>query len=169
MALTMHQSSVFYFTRLLNNLSNILAKAQAHADETGTDPKDLLEARLAEDMFNLSQQIQMACLHPMLFVAGITGKPAELQKDEDRSFAELRSRISETISVLESIRPEDLNGSEDQEIVLVTPRADLPFTGQGSLQIFSLPNFFFHVVTAYDILRHRGVPLGKMDFLGGLK
>jgi hypothetical protein len=165
--LTIHQLTVPVFTRGLSALDKLLTKAEAHATETGTSLQDLFDARLAPDMFPLSAQVQRASDASKLAVARLTGVPGPAYEDNEATFAELHARIAKTIDHLSSIDPAAFEGAEARKVEIKTPNATLEWTGPDFLTQFALPNFYFHITTAYGILRHAGVALGKRDYLAG--
>jgi hypothetical protein len=167
MSLSMHQSSIPVFVRNLNNLSAILKKGEDHANEREIDESVFVNARLAPDMFPLSRQVQIACDVVKGASARLSGVEAPKHEDNETSFAELYTRISNTIEFLNSLPEEKINGTEDKEIKMKAGPFDLEFTGGDYLLGWALPNLYFHVATAYNILRHNGVDVGKMDYLGG--
>jgi uncharacterized protein len=166
MAISMYQASVPAFLQMLNSLSAILGKAEAYAAERKIDPAVLLGYRLAPDMFPLARQVQIATDHAKGCSARLAGVDVPKYADDETSFGALRERIARTIEFVEDFRPEDIDGSEERDIALTAGTRELRFKGQQYLVNFALPNFYFHVTTAYDILRHCGVPIGKRDFLG---
>ncbi|WP_027133341.1 DUF1993 domain-containing protein [Geminicoccus roseus] len=166
MPLSMYQASMPVFLRQLRSLSAILAKAERHAADRGEAPSLLIEARLAPDMFPLARQVQSASDAAKGAAARLAGVELPSFPDTEASFPELQERVAKTIAFLESVPAEKFDGSEVREIVLRPRGMELRFDGQGYLLTFALPNFFFHVTTAYAILREQGVPLGKLDFLG---
>ena len=168
MSLSMHQASVPVFQRTLKALSAILDKAQAHAEARKIDPAAFLTARLYPDMFPFTRQVQAACDAAKLGCARLAGVEWPKHEDKETSFAELKTRVSETLAFLEALKAEQFNGAEGREIVLKTSRGDLKFNGADYLRHFALPNFYFHAATAYDLLRHNGVEIGKRDFLGAV-
>ncbi|GAM96531.1 hypothetical protein U91I_00150 [alpha proteobacterium U9-1i] len=163
----MYAAAAPTFTRMLRNLDQILEKAEAHAKAKNIDPSVFLNARLAPDMHPLTRQIQMACDSPKGAMARLAGKTPEAHADTETSFAELHARIARVIDIVNSFQPADLDGSETREITIAIPNMELKFTGQDYLLTWVFPNFYFHVTTAYAILRHNGVELGKRDFLMG--
>jgi uncharacterized protein len=165
--LSLYDASVPLYLRMLRNLEGILGKAKAHAAEKGVDLSVLTEARLAPDMFPLTRQIQSASDAAKSGAARLAGVTAPSFEDTETTFPELEARIAKTISFLETIKPEQMAGAETRIIELPLPNRTLSFTGTDFLFQFSLPNFMFHVVTAYDVLRAQGVGIGKMDFLAG--
>jgi hypothetical protein len=167
MPLSMYQASVPVFIRMLNNLSAILDKAAAHAEAKKISPPVFLSARLSPDMLPFTFQVQTATDHAKGCTARLAGIEAPSFPDTEASFPELKERIAKTITFLKSVKPEQIDGSEERPIHLKLRTREIHFTGQPYLLSFALPNFFFHVTTAYAILRHNGVELGKLDFIGG--
>ena len=166
MPISMYQASVPVFSNMLGALSKVLAKGEANILERKIDPAVILSARLAPDMLPLTKQIQIASDHAKFAPSRLAGRDAPRFEDNEETFAELQARIAKTTDYLGTFAAADLDGSEDKAIQLKSPRRELNFIGLDYLQRFALPNFFFHVTTAYDILRHNGVPLSKTDFLG---
>ncbi|MGJ7495998.1 DUF1993 domain-containing protein [Variovorax sp. RT4R15] len=166
MSLSMYDASVTVFLHNLKQLSHLLDKGLAHAQATGIDPATLVQARLAEDMRPLSFQIQSASDASKLAVVRLTGVEAPSFADTETTFEELQARIANTRGWLQSVPREAFEGSEERAITMRAGATELAFVGQSYLLHFALPNFFFHVTTAYDILRHKGVPIGKRDYLG---
>jgi hypothetical protein len=167
MPISMSQASAPRFARMLKNLSAMLAKAQAHCAAKKIDPLVLTSARLYPDMFPLSRQVQIACDAAKGAVARLAGVEIPKHEDTEKTFEELQARIDKTLAFMESVKPAQIDGSEDREVVLKLRGNDVAFKGAQYLQAFAMPNFYFHVTTAYAILRHNGVELGKTDFLGG--
>jgi len=166
MTLTIYDAAIPVLKRGLTNLSAILAKAEASAEARKIDPAVFLASRLAPDMFPLSRQVQLVSDGAKGGAARLAGVEAPSFPDTETTFAELQERIAKTIAYLDSFRTEQFAGAEGREIVFKTPNGDFNFTGQSFLLTFVLPNSFFHVTTAYNILRHNGVDLGKFDYLG---
>ncbi len=164
---TLHAAAAPTFTRMLRNLDQILEKAEAHAKAKNIDPSVFLNARLAPDMHPLTRQVQMACDGPKGAMARLAGKMPEAHADTETSFAELHARIARVLDIVNSFSVADLEGAETREIVINIPNMELKFSGADYLNTWVLPNFYFHVTTAYAILRHNGVELGKRDFLMG--
>lgn len=167
MSYTIYDASVPVMVRALGNLSKILDKAVAQAKAEDKPLSDLLEARLAPDMRPFPFQIQSASDAAKGCAARLAGIAPPSMPDTETSFPELKARLEKTIAFLNTIKPEQFAGAEDREIVLKFPQGEMKFTGRDFLAGFSLPNFFFHVTTAYALLRHKGIAIGKMDFLGG--
>ena len=159
MPLTMSQASIPLLVRALRNLSEILKKGEAQGDA-------LVEARLAPDMLTLAGQIQRASDAAKGCAARLSGTPAPSFPDTEKTFPELQARIQKTIDYLKSVPASSIDGSEEREVSFKAGPNEYKFTGVQYLQGFAIPNFFFHVTVAYAIMRHKGVQLGNMDFLG---
>lgn len=166
MSLSIYQISVPVFIRMLGNLSAILAKAEAHAQAKNIDPSVFLNARLAPDMFALTRQVQIACDAAKGCGGRLAGVDIPSFADEEKSFADLQARIAKTVDFLKGLKPEQFEGAENRDITIKTPSRELHFKGLDFLLHFANANFYFHVTTTYAILRHNGVEVGKMDFLG---
>lgn len=166
MNLTMYQASVPMFIRMLGNLAGILEKAAAHCAARMIDPAALIHYRLYPDMFDLARQVQVACDHARNGAARLAGVEAPEMEKTEHSFAELIERVRKTIAYLEILRPEQFDGAEMREVVIKRGESTVTYTGLDYLLNRVLPNFYFHVTTAYDILRHNGVELGKRDYIG---
>lgn len=166
MSLSMYHASIPVFVRMLGNLSAILHKAEAYATERKIEPGVLLGARLAPDMHPLVRQVQIATDSVKGCAARLAGIEVPRYEDSESSFAEVQARIGKTQAFLQSIAAAQIDGSEDKPITLNFPGMELKFSGQDYLLNFVLPNFYFHLTTAYAILRHNGLAIGKMDFLG---
>jgi uncharacterized protein len=166
MTLSMYGAAVPPLARSLTNLSGILAKAATHAEARGIDPAVLLQARLYPDMFPLVRQVQIATDIARRGLARLAGAESTAMADNEASFEELIGRIETTLTSLKGFLPELIDGTETKPIELPIRGETLHFSGQSFLLFFVLPNVYFHVTTAYDILRHNGVELGKRDFLG---
>jgi uncharacterized protein len=167
MPISMYTASIPVFRQMLNSLSEILAKAEAHATEKKIDPNALLQARLFPDMFPLTRQVQIASDFAKGVSARLAGLDVPSYEDSETSFADLRARIAKTLAFIEAIKPEQIDGSEDREVTIQagTPR-EKKFVGQTYLLHYGLPQFFFHVGAAYSILRHNGIEIGKRDYIG---
>jgi hypothetical protein len=166
MSMTMSQVSVPLFVRGLKVLSTLLAKGEEFAAQQGMVPEALLAARLADDMFPLSAQVQRASDASKLAVQRISGVESPKFPDDETSFQQLQERIAKTIAWLESVPGAELDAGKDRTVALNWGSFSASFEGQDYLLSFALPNFYFHVVTAYDILRNQGVKIGKLDYLG---
>lgn len=166
MSLSMYQASVPVFLRGLKNLSAILEKAVAQAAERKIDPAVLLHDRLAPDMFPFVRQVQIATDHAKGASARLAGIEVPRYEDIEKSFEELQQRLARVADFLQSIGPDRIDGSDEREISLPIGGRSLTFKGRQYLLNFALPNFFFHSTTAYAILRHNGIAIGKQDFIG---
>jgi hypothetical protein len=167
LSLTLYDASIPLYVRMLRNLAAFLEKAEAHAGEKGLDPASLTSARLAPDMAPLTGQVQMASDAAKGGAARLAGIEPPSMPDTESTFAELKDRVERTIFYLETIERDRINSGEGRPIEMKFPGATMTFSARDFLFQFSVPNFLFHVTTAYDVLRHKGVPLGKMDFLAG--
>lgn len=165
MSLSMYQASVPVLVRHLTILSKILSKAEASATARNIDPSVFIAARLAPDMLPLTKQIQIASDVSKGGAGRLAGAEIPSFADTETSFAELQERITKTVDYISSLKPEQIDGSETKAISLKVGGRALEFNGQDYLLQFVLPNLYFHVTTAYAILRHNGVPLGKADYL----
>lgn len=168
MSLSMYQISIPVFTRVLTNLSAILTKAAAHAEAKKIDPSVFINSRLAPDMFPLARQVQIATDTAKGCAARLAGIDIPSYADTEATFPELQERIAKTQAFLKTVTAEQINGSEDRTVTIKLRGNDMPFLGLPYLTGFVLPNLFFHATTAYAILRHNGVELGKADYLGGM-
>ena len=166
MSLSMYQASAPVFTRMLANLSAILGKAQAEVDAGRLDEAALMEARLAPDMFAFPRQVQIAS-DSAKGVSRLAGREAPSMPDTETTLAQLRDRIGRTVAFLNTLTAAEIDGSEDRDIELKMRDRTLNLKGQPYLLNFVTPNFYFHVTAAYAILRSKGVPIGKPDYLGG--
>ena len=166
MNISMYQASAPRFANILKNLSAILDKAQAHADAKKIEPEVLTACRLSPDMFPMARQVQVACDTAKGAVARLAGVEIPKHEDTEQTLADLKTRIAKTIAFIDSIKPAQLDGTEDREIVLKLSGREVKFAGMQYLLGFAHPNFYFHVTTAYDILRHNGVEIGKRDYIG---
>ncbi len=160
MPISMYQVSIPVFVRSFNSLAAILRKGEAHGGDA------LVEARLAPDMYTLAGQVQRASDSAKGCAARLGGIDNPSFPDNEKTFADLQSRIAKTVAFLQGVKAGQIDGSEQKPIELKAGATTLNFTGQNYLLTFALPNFFFHVTAAYAILRHKGVAVGKMDFLG---
>jgi Uncharacterized protein conserved in bacteria len=166
MAVSMYQISVPVFTRMLNNLTAILEKAAAHCEERKIDPAALINYRFYPDMFPFSKQIQIATDAAKNGSAYLAGAEPPKSENVEQTFPELIGRVQKTIEFVNGFKPEQIDGSEGREISIKRGETTLTYKGQEYLLNHVLPNFFFHITTAYDMLRHNGVELGKKDYLG---
>jgi len=166
MNISMYQASVPVCIRSLKNLVGILEKGATHAETKKIDQHVLVNSRLFPDMFPLSRQVQIASDIAKRGAAQLAGTEAPKFEDNETTLPELIDRVQKTISYLETLKPEQIDGSEEKTITLQVGDNSLSFQGMPFLLYFVLPNLYFHVTTTYDILRHCGVELGKKDFLG---
>jgi uncharacterized protein len=162
----MYQASVPAFVQMLNNLSAMLDKAEAYSENRKIDPEVLLNYRLAPDMLPFIRQVQIAADLAKGAVARLAAVEVPKHDDVEKTFADLKARLAKTAAFVQSVQPNDIDGSEDREINLTLGEHKMSFKGQPYLLHFVMPNFYFHCTTAYDILRHCGVELGKRDFIG---
>ena len=162
----MYQASVPQLKKMLVNLSAILTKAQEHVAAKGMDGKVLVEARLFPDMFPLAKQVQIACDQVKFGLARLASVEAPKFDDTESTLAQLKERIAKTIAFMDSIQPEQVDGTEAKEIRFSIKEWNFEFVGEQYVLTWIIPNFYFHVTTAYNILRHNGVELGKTDYLG---
>lgn len=166
MSLNMYQASIPVFIRMLGNLSVLLNKAVAHAEARKIDPSIFVNARLAPDMLPLSRQVQIATDMAKGCAARLAGLEVPSYEDNETTFADLQARITKTIAFLQSVSAEQINGSEERIVMLKLRGKEISFLGQPYLLDFVLPNVYFHITTTYAILRHNGVEVGKMDYIG---
>ena len=167
MTISMHSASLPVFVKMLGNLSLWLDKAEALATTKKFEVSVLLNARLAPDMLPLVRQVQIACDSAKFGVARLAGLEAPKMEDTETTVPELKARIQRTLDFIQSVPAADVEHSEERAIqVPLRGRDPLQFKGEDYLSFFAMPNFYFHLTTAYAILRHQGVELGKADFLG---
>lgn len=167
MSLSMYDASVPVFLRALGTLKAILKKGEAFAEAKKVDPSALLGSRLALDMHPLTRQVQMVSDSSKGGAARLAQVDVPSMADTETSFAELYARIDKTVDFLKSLKPEQFEGADTREVVMKLPTRELRFSGKDFLFVSSIPNVLFHTTTAYNILRHNGVEIGKMDFLSG--
>lgn len=167
MSISLYDASIPGFLRMLRNLSGFLDKAEAHAKSTGADLTTYAQARLFEDMAPFYRQIHMASDGAKGTAARLAGIEPPSFPDVEETFPDLKARIAKTIAFVETIRPEQVDGDPNRTVELKFPNGSATFTARDFLFNFALPNFLFHVTTAYGLLRAQGVPLGKMDYLQG--
>ena len=166
MKISMYQASVVSFANVLSNLLAVLKKGEAHAVAKKIEPAVFVNARLAPDMFPLARQVQIASDQSKGCVSRLAGLEPPKYEDNEQTFAELYARLEKTIAYIQSIKPAQLEGSDERTIELKQRDRTRTFTGLGYLLDYTYPNFYFHVTTAYAILRHNGVEIGKGDFMG---
>lgn len=166
MTISMYGMSVPVFTRMLTNLLAIMDKAEAYAADRKFDTLVLSEARLAPDMIPFRGQIMIATDHVKGCVSRLAGKEVPSWPDTEKTFDELRARVRKALDLLATVQPADLEGSEDRVVTLKLGGNDVSMDGASYLTQRALPNFYFHVTTAYSILRNNGIPIGKRDYIG---
>lgn len=164
----MYSMSVPVFAKTLGNLSAILDKAAAHAEAKKIDPAVLLAARLYPDMFPLTKQVQVACDFAKGTVARLAGEEPPKYDDNETTIEALKARIARTVDYVQGFQAARFAGAEERDVQMKIRDQTLSFKGLPYLAHVALPNFFFHATTAYDILRHNGVELGKRDFIGAI-
>ena len=168
MSISMYSASVPVFTTALRNLSHFLDKTKANAEARKFDTAVLMAYRLAPDMLPFTRQVLIACDAAKLCVARISGVEAPKFEDTETTLDELQARIQKTIDYLATVKPEQMNGTEEKEVVIPAGGGKTrTMTGEAYLKHWATPNVYFHITTAYAILRHNGVDLGKSDFLAG--
>jgi hypothetical protein len=164
----MYDHSIPVFAKMLGNLSTILDKGAKHCEAAKIDPNALLGFRLYPDMFPLTRQVQIAADQAKGCAARLAGVEVPKYEDTEKSFDDLRARIAKTIAFINGIKPEQVANSAARDVTLPLRGNQVTFKGEWYLKHFVMPNFYFHVTTAYDILRHNGVALGKGDFIGSI-
>jgi hypothetical protein len=170
MAISFYEASVANYLQTLGAMTGVLAKGAAHFQEKGIDPQTIVETRLAPDMLPFSFQIFSVVHHSQGALDGIrsgTFRPPGAR--DPHSYAQLQALVADTLSALKDKTPADVDALESNDLVFEIGKMKMPFTATGFLFSFSLPNFYFHAATAYDILRANGVPLGKRDFMGAMR
>jgi uncharacterized protein len=168
MSISLYQASVPALQKMLGNLKEILKKAEAHAIAKKIEPSVLLSSRLYPDMFALTRQVQIAADVAKGACARLAGVEIPSYEDKEASFEDLYTRIDKTLAFIATFKPADIDGREQAEIIITPGGRTLNFKGQYYLVHWALPNFYFHVMAVYAILRHNGVEVGKMDFLGSV-
>lgn len=166
MTLSMHRATVPVFDRMLGNLDFVLDRAAAFCADTGLPEEELMGRRLAPDMFTLAQQVQQACARAGACLALLAGETPPDPDDPETGLARARARIDATRAFVNGFAPERLEGDPDRIITMTTRLGEVRFTAEDFLLHVAHPHFYFHVTTAYDILRAEGVQIGKVDFLG---
>jgi uncharacterized protein len=166
MSISMYQASVPRFVNILGNLSNIIDKAQAHVDAKKLDAAALTTYRLFPDMLPMTAQVQIACDAAKGVVARLAGVGIPAFEDNEKTLADLKARIAKTIAFIQTVTPAQIDGTEDKEIVIKRGDKETRYKGMQFLLGHALPNFYFHVTTTYNILRHNGIEIGKRDYLG---
>jgi hypothetical protein len=163
---TLYEISIPVFVRHLNGLVGCMKKAQSSYAEKKCDETTLVHYRFYPDMFSFARQVQMATNHTVGFAAPLAGVEALKLEDNEKSVADLIARCEKTIAWLKSITPEQLSGGEEKNVTVKRPTGEVQMKGLELLLHRTMPNFMFHCTTAYDIMRHNGVELGKRDFMG---
>ena len=166
MTISMYQASVPRFVNILGNLSGILDKAQAFAAARKVDDTVLTAYRLYPDMLPMTKQVQIACDAAKGVVARLAGIEVPVHEDNEKTLADLKARVAKTIAFIQTVTPAQIDGTEEKEIVIKRGEKENRYTGMQYLLGHAVPNFYFHIATAYAILRHNGVEIGKRDFLG---
>jgi hypothetical protein len=166
MSFSMYAASVPVFKQILTALSANIAKAEAYATEKKIEPNALLQARLFPDMFNFVRQVQVAADFAKGASARLAGVDVPKYEDNEQTFAQLQERIAKTLAFIEGLPREAIEGAEDADITVGSGEKTRHFKGAPYLVHYALPHFYFHATTAYDILRHNGVEIGKKDFIG---
>ena len=166
MTLSMYQASVPRFANILGNLSNILDKTQAHIEAKKIADASLTGYRLFPDMLPMTTQVQIACDAAKGVVARLAGVAIPAFDDNEVTLADLKARIAKTVAFIQTITPAQIDGTEDKDIVIKRGEKETQYKGMQFLMGHAIPNFYFHVTTTYNILRHNGVEIGKRDFLG---
>jgi len=166
MSSTLYEISVPLFIRHLNGIAGCMKKTQSLYAEKKFDETALLCYRFYPDMFDFRKQVQLATDHPRGFAALLSGVDAPKYEDSEKSLSDLVARCEKTNAWLKSVKPEQINGTEEKSVTIKRPAGDVQMKGRELLLNRSLPNFLFHCTTAYDIMRHNGVEIGKRDFMG---
>ena len=166
MAISMYQASVPRFVNILGNLSSILDKTQAHIDAKKIEPAVLPSYRLFPDMLPMTKQVQIACDAAKGVVARLAGVEIPAFEDNETTIADLKARVAKTVAFIQSVPQAQIDGTEEKEIVIKRGEKETRYNGMQFLLGHAVPNFYFHVATTYNILRHNGVEIGKRDYLG---
>ncbi len=166
MTCSLHAVSIPVFTRMLGNLAGLLDKAAADAEARKIEPSVLLESRLYPDMFPLGKQVQLACDFAKGAAARLAGVPVPAFPDEEKTIPELKERIAKVTAFVESVSKDDVDAGVDRDVTIKMRDRSVEMKGLAYLNQMALPNFYFHATTAYAILRHNGVAVGKRDFVG---
>jgi len=166
MTISMYQASVPRFVNILGNLSNILDKAQAHVEAKKLDTATLTNYRLFPDMLPMKSQVQIACDTAKGVVARLAGVDIPVYEDNEQTLSDLKARVAKTIAFIQTVTPKQIDGTEEKEVVIKRGDKETHYKGMQFLLGHALPNFYFHVTTTYNILRHNGIEIGKRDYLG---
>lgn len=167
MTISMYQASVPVFSQMMGNLVVILEKAAAHAEANKIDSAVLVQARLYPDMFPMARQVMIATDNAKGCIARLAGVEPPRYEDNESTFPQLVARLNKTIDFISGFKPTQIDGSEERDISFKWGPYEINMKGQAYLLHFATRNFYFHITTAYAILRHHGVPVGKQDFMGG--
>lgn len=170
MAISLYDVSVASFLQTLGGVAGFLDRGLAHCQDNGVDPNEIVQSRMCPDMFDFRFQVASVAHHSLGAIEGVKAgvfSPGGDQSAQD--YAGLQKTIADAIAGLEALTPEEVNGFEGKEVAFEFRGARIPFTAENFLMSFSLPNFHFHATTAYDLLRSRGVPIGKRDYMGALR
>jgi hypothetical protein len=165
MSVSMYQIAVPSFQKHLHALDGIIDKAAAYAAARKIAPETLLTARLYPDMFNFTRQVQESCKFAALTAQRLANIDVPAEADGEKTFDDLKARIARTLEVLAAVKPEQMDGSQDRPLTIKVGPNEMSFSGRDYLLHFALPNFYFHCATAYGILRHNGLDIGKRDFM----
>lgn len=165
MSVTMYQIAVPSFQKHLRALDGIIDKAAAYATARKIAPETLLTARLYPDMFHFTRQVQESCKFAALTAQRLAGVDVAAETDSEKTFEDLKERIARTLAILDAVTPEQMEGSDTKSLAIKVGPNEMTFSGRDYLLHFALPNFYFHCTTAYDILRHNGLEIGKRDFM----
>lgn len=166
MSNALYQASVPVFAQILTNLEKWLTKAEAYAEAKKFDPNNLVTARLAVDMLPLARQIQIATDHAKGATARLAGIENPVYSDNETTIGELKARIAKTLEFVKSVKAAQFEGAETRDVTMKIGGQSVTWKGPIYLNHFAFPNFYFHVTTAYNILRHNGLDIGKRDFIG---
>lgn len=170
MSFSLYDATLPAWRQTLRAVMGYLDKAQAHCDAQGVAPATLIEARLIDDMFPLGFQINSVCVHSLGAIEGVRrGTFSPDRSPWPADFAGLRAKVQATLEAIERLQPDEVNGLMGRDVTFQRGEVAVPFVAENFLLSFSLPNFYFHAATGYDILRSRGVPLGKVDYLGAVR
>jgi hypothetical protein len=169
MAVSLYDLTVPSYLQILGGIEGVLSKGAEHCKEKGIDPNEIVEMRLAPDMLPFRFQIVAVAHHSAGAIKGVKAGAFAPPSPSTADYAGLQKMVTDARETLEKAKPEEVNACEGKDVIFSVGDGKLPFTAEGFLQTFSLPNFYFHATTAYDMLRSKGVPLGKRDFLGKMK
>lgn len=169
MAISLYDATVLSYLQTLGGIAGFMERGRKHCAETGVDPAEIVGVRLFADMLPFGYQINAAVGHSLGAVEGVKAGVVNPPRKMDGDYAALQKLVTDTIGALERIEPAEINALEGKDVTFEMGDMKIPFTAEGYFLSFSLPNFHFHATTAYDILRTRGVPLGKRDYLGALR